>query len=76
MEIVHQYQRKRRDFGRQCNFTERKPDVIADILPDPSLRSQFVYRNPVDSADMCAKEFSEHEVCLVLAPTCRTRFVF
>ncbi len=33
MEIVYVYQRKRKDFGRQCLFADRPAEIIADIQP-------------------------------------------
>jgi dynein intermediate chain 2, axonemal len=62
MEIVYQYARKRRDFGRQCNFTERKPEVLADIMPDPSMRAQYIYKSRCDASVSCAPESSSHQV--------------
>ena len=67
MDIAYTYHRKRRDFGRQCHFTERKSDVIVDIQPDPQLRAQYLYRNPVEQSCSAAKEYSEHEVRIARA---------
>ena len=36
MEIVYVYQKKRKEFGRQCNFADRHAEIIADIPPDVS----------------------------------------
>lgn len=62
MEIVHVYQKKRREFGRQCTFSDRKAKEMVNIEPDDSLSDDFIYRNPSDVAIQCTKEFSEHEV--------------
>ncbi len=62
MEIVYVYQRKRRDFGRQCLFADRPAEIIADVQPDPKLRDQYVAKNPVEAGVQTAKEYSEHEV--------------
>lgn len=62
MEIVHVYQRKRADFGRQCNFADRSAQMLADIKPDPTLASNYQVRDPVELALQNAVEFSEHEV--------------
>lgn len=37
-------------------------ELIADIMPDVSLRSQFIARNPCETAALAAAEYSEHEV--------------
>ena len=62
MEIVYVYQKKRREFGRQCLFADRPAEIIADIQPDPKMREQYVARNPVEFGVQTSKEYSEHEV--------------
>ena len=62
MEIVHVYQRKRREFGRQCLFSDRPAQLIVDLFPDETLRDQFLVRDPAEASIQNAKEFSEHEV--------------
>ena len=62
MEITYVYTKKRADFGRQCNFTDRPAEVLADILPEKDLRKEFIDRNPCDLALQCSNDFSEHEV--------------
>ena len=66
MEIVYVYTKKRSEFGRQCNFSDRPAELHVDILPDSSLSENFVERNPCDSGIQCAQEMSEHEVCIGL----------
>lgn len=62
MEIVHVYQKKRREFGRQCNFSDRHARLIVDINPDESLRDDYIVQNPVNMSVQNTFEFSEHEV--------------
>ncbi|NXI41695.1 DNAI2 protein, partial [Galbula dea] len=62
MDIVYAYTRKRRDFGRPCNFSDRPAEVTVDIPPDPSMASAFVRRNPVDSYVQHTSDMSLHEV--------------
>ncbi|XP_060796151.1 dynein axonemal intermediate chain 2 [Neoarius graeffei] len=62
MEIVHAYTKKRREFGRPCNFSDRPAELNVDILPDPSLIDDFIARDPCDVATQCTPEMSEHEV--------------
>lgn len=75
MEIVYVYTKKRAEFGRQCNFTDRSAELHVDILPDPSLSENFIERNPVDSGIQCVQEMSEHEVIFILG-SCFACFVF
>ncbi|XP_072259578.1 dynein axonemal intermediate chain 2 [Pyxicephalus adspersus] len=62
MEIVYVYTRKRSEFGRQCNFSDRPAELHVDILPDPSQALNFIERNPCDVGIQCAHDMSEHEV--------------
>ncbi|NWS61260.1 DNAI2 protein, partial [Chunga burmeisteri] len=62
MEIIYVYARKRSEFGRPCNFSDRPAKVSVDIPPDPSMASSFVLRNPVDSYVQHTSDMSEHEV--------------
>uniref|UniRef100_A0A4W4GBE0 Dynein, axonemal, intermediate chain 2b n=2 Tax=Electrophorus electricus TaxID=8005 RepID=A0A4W4GBE0_ELEEL len=62
MEIVYVYTKKRSEFGRQCNFSDKPAELHVDILPDPSLTDNFIDRDPCDVAIQCTQEMSEHEV--------------
>ncbi|OWK14462.1 hypothetical protein Celaphus_00001670, partial [Cervus elaphus hippelaphus] len=61
MEIVYVYVKKRSEFGKQCNFSDRQAELNIDIPPNPELAEQFVERNPVDSGIQCSTSMSEHE---------------
>lgn len=56
------YTKKRSEFGRQCNFSDRPAELHVDILPDSSLAANFTVRDPCNVAIQCAGEMSEHEV--------------
>ncbi|XP_006034869.1 dynein intermediate chain 2, axonemal [Alligator sinensis] len=62
MEIVYVYVKKRSEFGRPCNFSDRLAETSVDILPDPTLAAHFIERDPVDTSVQCASDMSEHEV--------------
>ncbi|XP_014462004.1 dynein axonemal intermediate chain 2 [Alligator mississippiensis] len=62
MEIVYVYVKKRSEFGRPCNFSDRPAETSVDILPDPTLAAHFIERDPVDTGVQCASVMSEHEV--------------
>lgn len=62
MEIVHVYQRKRADFGRMCDFSDRPAQMLADIAPDESHTKEYITRNPADIAIQKGPELSEHSV--------------
>lgn len=62
MEIVYVYVKKRSEFGKQCNFSDRQAELNIDIPPNPELAEQFVERNPVDKGIQCSTSMSEHEV--------------
>ena len=62
MEIVYVYTKKRAEFGKQCQFSDRPAELHVDILPDPSLADNFMERDPVDNGIQCVQMMSEHEV--------------
>ncbi|XP_056153620.1 dynein axonemal intermediate chain 2 [Lampris incognitus] len=62
MEIVYVYNKKRSEFGRQCNFSDRPAELYSDIHPEPSLAANFIEKDPCDIAIQCSQEMSEHEV--------------
>jgi dynein intermediate chain 2 len=62
MEIVYVYLKKRSEFGKQCNFSDRQAELNIDILPNPELAALYVERNPVDTGIQCSASMSEHEV--------------
>uniref|UniRef100_A0A8D0YGC7 Dynein axonemal intermediate chain 2 n=2 Tax=Sus scrofa TaxID=9823 RepID=A0A8D0YGC7_PIG len=61
MEIVYVYVKRRSEFGKQCNFSDRQAELNIDIQPNPELAQQFVERNPVDKGIQCSTSMSEHE---------------
>ena len=67
MEIVYVYTKKRAEFGRQCNFSDRPAELHVDIVPDSSLVDSFIERNPVDTSTQNVQEMSEHEVGQIIA---------
>lgn len=61
MEIVYVYTKKRSEFGRQCNFSDRAAELHVDIAPDPTLAENFIEKNPVDRGIQSVPEMSEHD---------------
>ena len=62
MEIVYVYTKKRSEFGRQAIFSDRSAQICADIQPEPNLREEFIYKDPVDIAVQNVATMTEHEV--------------
>ncbi|XP_037121970.1 dynein intermediate chain 2, axonemal [Syngnathus acus] len=62
MEIVHEYTKPRRDFGRQCLFSDRPAELLADVPPDLDLALQFMTRSRSAQALQCSRDMSEHQV--------------
>ncbi|EDV28257.1 uncharacterized protein TRIADDRAFT_20628 [Trichoplax adhaerens] len=62
MEIVYVYTKKRSEFGKQCQFSDRPAELLVDIQPDSSLLNNFVEKSPVDTGIQSVPEMSEHEV--------------
>lgn len=57
------YQRLRKDFGRAPKFHDLPADILAETMPNPDLKDEYVERNPTDVGIQCIPEYSEHEVC-------------
>ena len=72
MEIVHVYTKKRAEFGRQYNFTDRPAELNIDVYPDSMLTAEFIERNPRDTPSHCEPEMSEDEVKSAL-PSSRSK---
>ncbi|BFZ03253.1 hypothetical protein BsWGS_06292 [Bradybaena similaris] len=70
MEIVYVYTKKRSEFGRQCNFSDRIAELHVDIPPDDSMLQDFIERNPIDIGIQSVAEMSEHEVNTERYETC------
>ena len=66
MEIVYVYTKKRSEFGRQCNFSDRQAELHVDIAPDDKLLQDYIEKNPCDTGIQCVQEMSEHEVRISL----------
>ena len=62
MEIVYVYTKKRSEFGRQAIFSDQPPQIGVDLPPEPKLREDFIYKDPVDIAIQNVPAMSEHEV--------------
>ncbi|XP_061554828.1 dynein axonemal intermediate chain 2 [Phycodurus eques] len=62
MEIVHEYTKARGDFGRQCLFSDRPAELLADVAPDSDLALQFMTRSSRVQALQCSQDMSEHQV--------------
>lgn len=66
MEIVHEYSKPRRDFGRQCLFSDHPAELVADVPPDPDLALQFMPRGSSGRTLQCSQDMSEHQVAFQL----------
>ena len=62
MEIVYVYTKKRSEFGRQCNFSDRPAELHFDVPPVEKLAQDYIERNPCNVGSQCVPEMSEHEV--------------
>ncbi|XP_076264362.1 dynein, axonemal, intermediate chain 2 [Rhynchophorus ferrugineus] len=60
MDVTFTYQKKRSDFGRQCLFSDRGPDLIDNFPSNKKLAREFIDRDPVDRSTQCAPIQAEH----------------
>ena len=47
MEVQYVYTKKRAEFGRHANFSDRPAESHVDIAPDPEVRKNFLHRYPL-----------------------------
>jgi dynein intermediate chain 2 len=62
MDIQYVYTKKRNEFGRPTNFTDRSAEILTEIVPNLNLLKEFIYRNPVEIGVQNSIQLSEHEV--------------
>ncbi|CAF1149392.1 unnamed protein product [Adineta steineri] len=62
MDIQYVYTKKRNQFGRPTNFSDRPAEIIAEIVPNFNLLQEFIYRNPIDIGIQNSIPLSEHEI--------------
>lgn len=55
--ISYSYQKERRDFGRQCQFTD-KSELMLSIPSNRDVFKDYVLRNPVERYTEIRKQFS------------------
>lgn len=64
MEVNYTYSKHRREFGKQCRFTDYGPIVLTSVMPDLSLEDQWIPKNPVNKSTNNSVQWSEHEVAI------------
>ena len=62
MEIQYVYQKKRAEFGRHAQFSDRPAEIHVDIPPDLEMRQAFIPRNPCHAAVQGSHYFSNLEL--------------
>lgn len=62
METNYVYTKFRSEFGKQCVFTDKGPELIDNYPSTNKYLREFIYRNPIDRATQCSAIQSEHEV--------------
>ncbi|XP_025832574.1 dynein intermediate chain 3, ciliary-like isoform X2 [Agrilus planipennis] len=60
METTFSYQKKRCQFGRQCLFSDKGPDLIDDYPGHTQWMKDFILRDPVDKSTQNAPMQSKH----------------
>ncbi|XP_057656309.1 dynein intermediate chain 3, ciliary-like [Diorhabda carinulata] len=60
MDLSFPYQKKRSEFGRQCLFSDKGPELIDNFPSDRRLFKQFLLRDPVSRSQQCAPVIAEH----------------
>lgn len=63
MRLEYNHTKGRREFGRQCIFSDTT--FLTTQMPDPELRKQYIRKNPIDSASQSIPEKSIAETSTV-----------
>ncbi|XP_038206182.1 dynein intermediate chain 3, ciliary [Zerene cesonia] len=66
-ELVYEYTKRRKEFGRQTLFEDYGPEMRVSIPNNPALYKNYILRNPVDVAIQNTGTMSEHWVNSVRA---------
>jgi len=58
------YTKLRAEFGRQCTFSDRSVEVMANIRPNEQQASEYIKRNPIDRGIQIQsfEHYAEHYV--------------
>ncbi|XP_060520250.1 dynein axonemal intermediate chain 2 isoform X2 [Cylas formicarius] len=62
MDITYGYQKKRSEFGRQCLFSDKGPDLIDHYPSNKKLTKEYILRDPVHRSTQWAPVQSEHHL--------------
>ncbi|KAK4872810.1 hypothetical protein RN001_014839 [Aquatica leii] len=62
MDLQYVYQKKRTEFGRQCLFSDKGPDLIDNYPSNKECLSQYILRDPVNQSTQCGPIQAEHSL--------------
>ncbi|KAG5893159.1 hypothetical protein JTB14_000420 [Gonioctena quinquepunctata] len=62
MDIQFAYQKKRSEFGKQCMFSDKGPELIDNFPSNRRLHKDFILRDPVSRSTQCAPIQAEHNL--------------
>lgn len=61
MDLQYVYQKFRNEFGKQCVFYDKGPELIDTFPPKTFLRRDYIHRNPVSQHTQCSAIQAEHD---------------
>lgn len=61
-ELIYEYAKKRKYFGRQTLFEDHGPELILSIPSNPAMYKNYILRNPVNVGIQNTGTTSEHWV--------------
>lgn len=62
IELVYEYKRRRKEFGKQTLFEDHGPEMLVSIPTNPAFYPDYILRNPVHVAIQNTGTMSEHWV--------------
>lgn len=66
MTDYYTYQKKRKEFGRHGQFEDTETKIVGSVKQIPSIKDNFIQRNPNKLILDNIPTLSEHSVCLIL----------
>ncbi|XP_022901460.1 dynein intermediate chain 3, ciliary-like [Onthophagus taurus] len=62
METTYIYQKKRSEFGRQCLFSDKGPDLIDNYPSNRRYLHEYILQDPVERGTQLSTQYAVHEL--------------
>ncbi|RZC38774.1 dynein intermediate chain 3, ciliary [Asbolus verrucosus] len=62
MDVTYAYQKKRSEFGKQCLFSDKGPELIDNFASNKKFLHNYIIKDPVSRTTLCAPIQAEHHL--------------